>query len=185
MSVEEEHAEHEWVGVKEVVKNGMWEREGGSMWRRSEKVRRECVEGGRERVGCVGEGRRVWGVWRGKRKRVGCVGEGRRETEKSLTCIAGPIHRATSVINGVTYPPWNDADLSELRTVSALPQDYKDPAGLVPLANKQKAQLGAWMRPHEICDHPKMVHLISSLTIKQVCSLIPHGLRVGERMTSA
>ena len=124
-------------------------------------------------------------MWKGKRKRVGCVGEGRRETEKSLTCIAGPIHRATSVINGVTYPPWNDADLSELRTVSALPQDYKDPAGLVPLANKQKAQFGAWMRPHEICDHPKMVHLISSLTIKQVCSLIPHGLRVGERMTSA
>ena len=124
-------------------------------------------------------------MWRGKRKRVGCVGEGRRETEKSLTCVAGPIHRATSVINDVTYPPWDDADLSELRTVSALPQDYKDPAGLVSLANKQKAQFGAWMRPHEICDHPKMVHLISSLTIKQVCSLIPHGLRVGERMTSA
>ena len=97
--------------------------------------------------------------------------EGSREVEKCLTCITGPIHRATSVINGVTYPPWNDADLSELRTVSALPQDYKDPAGLIPLASKQKAQLGAWMRPHQICDHPKMVHLISSLTIKQVCSL--------------
>ena len=100
--------------------------------------------------------------------------------EKSLTCIAGPIHRATSVINGVTYPPWNDADLSELRTVSALPQDYKDPAGLISLASKQKAQFGAWMRPHQICDHPKMVHLISSLTIKQVCS---QGLRVGEEMS--
>ena len=119
-----------------------------------------------------------------EKESVGCVGEGRRETEKSLTCIAGPIHRATSVINGVTYPPWDDADLSELRTVSALPQDYKDPAGLVSLANKQKAQFGAWMRPHEICDHPKMVHLISSLTIKQVYTLIPHGLRVGRSVPS-
>ena len=41
---------------REVVKNGVWEREGGRVWRRSEKVRRECVEGGE------GE-EREWGVW--------------------------------------------------------------------------------------------------------------------------
>jgi len=81
-------------------------------------------------------------------------------------------HRATSVINGVTYLPWSDADLSELRIVSSLPQDYKDPVGLIPLATKQKAQLGGWMRPHDICDNPKMVHLISSLTIKQVICIL-------------
>ena len=77
-------------------------------------------------------------------------------------------HRATSEINGVTYPPWNIADLSEFRSVSAPSEDYEDPVGLISLSNEQIAQLGEWMRPHEICDHPKMVHLISSLTIKQV-----------------
>jgi len=90
---------------------------------------------------------------------------GRRRNNMSDTELK--VLRATSVINGVTYLPWSDADLSELRIVSSLPQDYKDPVGLIPLATKQKAQLGGWMRPHDICDNPKMVHLISSLTIKQ------------------
>ena len=90
--------------------------------------------------------------------------------------------RATSEINGVTYPPWNNADLSEFRSVSALSEDYEDPVGVISLSSEQKTRLGAWLRPHEICDHPKMIHLISSLTIKQVghciiCSsltLCPH-----------
>lgn len=86
----------------------------------------------------------------------------------------GPIflnlitHRATSEINGVTYPPWSNTDLSELRSVSALSEDYEDPMGVISLSSEQKTRLGTWMRPHEICDHPKMIHLISSLTIKQV-----------------
>ena len=91
-----------------------------------------------------------------------------------MSLTNGPIflnlitHRATSEINGVTYPPWNNTDLSELRSVSALSEDYEDPMGVISLSSEQKTRLGAWMRPHEICDHPKMIHLISSLTIKQV-----------------
>ena len=84
------------------------------------------------------------------------------------TFLNSCTHRATSEINGVTYPPWDIADLSEFRSVSAPSEDYEDPVGLISLSSQQNAQLGEWMRPHEICDHPKMVHLISSFTIKQV-----------------
>ena len=85
-------------------------------------------------------------------------------------------HRATSEINGVTYPPWNNDDLSKFRSVSAPSEDYKDPVGLISLSSEQIAHLGEWMRPHEICDHPKMVHLISSrlaIVSLAVASLIP------------
>ena len=46
--------------------------------------------------------------------------------------------------------------------------EYVDPDGLPKLAEKQKARLAGWQRPGEICDNPKMCHLISSLSIKQV-----------------
>ena len=66
------------------------------------------------------------------------------------------------------YIPWSDADLAKLRAVSPIAQDFCDPDGLLPLAAKQKSNFHAWMRPHELCELPKMVHLISSFTIKQV-----------------
>ena len=67
------------------------------------------------------------------------------------------------------YLPWTDADLAALRAVSPIAQDFCDPVGLPALAAKQKSHFHAWMRPHEMCELPKMVHLISSFTIKQVC----------------
>lgn len=78
------------------------------------------------------------------------------------------LFRVNSKINGVVYLPWSDSDLAELRTVSALPMDFIDPDGVPRLAEKQKARLAGWQRPGEICDNPKMCHLISSLSIKQV-----------------
>ena len=76
--------------------------------------------------------------------------------------------RATSTINGITYLPWSDSDLSELRKITPLPQDFEDPKGLPQLSMKQKSNFMGWMRPYDICDNPEMVHLISSFSIKQV-----------------
>ena len=84
------------------------------------------------------------------------------------TCIYTFVYRATSRINNVVYFPWNEADLAALRAISPIAQDFCDPVGLPPLAAKQKSHFQAWMRPHELCELPKMVHLISSFTIKQV-----------------
>ena len=80
--------------------------------------------------------------------------------------------RATSRINRCVYPPWSDADLAVLRAVSPIAQDFCDPDGLPGLAAKQKSHFQGWMRPHELCDLPKMVHLISSFSIKQVDSTL-------------
>ena len=89
-------------------------------------------------------------------------------------CTAISITRATSSINGVTYLPWSDADLAELRKISPLAQDFEDPNGLLRLSDKQRAQFSSWMRPYDISDSPKMISLISSFSIKQVskCYLI-------------
>lgn len=75
--------------------------------------------------------------------------------------------RASSVINGITYLPWNDADLSELRVVSPIASNFNDPNGLPLLSTKQRDSFECWMRPEDICQLPTMVHLISSFTIKQ------------------
>lgn len=76
--------------------------------------------------------------------------------------------RATSRINGVTYLPWSDADLADLKGINRLSQDFEDPCGLIRLSDKQRARLKGWVRPSDICENPQMVYLISSLTIKQV-----------------
>lgn len=77
-------------------------------------------------------------------------------------------HRATSTINGITYLPWSDSDLAELRKVTPLPQEFEDPNGLPQLSSKQRSSILNWMRPYDICDNPRMAHLISSFSIKQV-----------------
>ena len=69
----------------------------------------------------------------------------------------------------MTYLPWSDADLAELRKISAIAQDFEDPNGLLRLSDKQKAHFGGWHRPYDLSDSPKMIHLISSFSIKQVC----------------
>ena len=76
--------------------------------------------------------------------------------------------RQNSKINDIVFLPWNDLDVAELRIVSPIPMEFKDPAGLPALAEKQKARLKGWMRPTELCEDPRMVYLISSFTIKQV-----------------
>jgi hypothetical protein len=77
-------------------------------------------------------------------------------------------YRATSTINGVVYLPWSDADLAELRKVSAISQDFEDPTGLLKLSEKQKRHFQDWQRPFDLSESPKMIHLISSFSIKQV-----------------
>jgi hypothetical protein len=83
-----------------------------------------------------------------------------------LICIM--LHRATSTVNRITYLPWSDSDLAELRKVTPLPQEFEDPNGLPQLSTKQRSSILNWMRPYDICDNPRMVHLISSFSIKQV-----------------
>ena len=78
------------------------------------------------------------------------------------------LYRATSTINRITFVPWSDSDLAELRKVTPLPQEFEDPNGLPQLSSKQKSNFMGWMRPYDICDNPRMVHLISSFSIKQV-----------------
>lgn len=82
------------------------------------------------------------------------------------------LHRATSTINRITYLPWSDSDLAELRKVTPLPQEFEDPDGLPQLSTKQRSSIMNWMRPYDICDNPRMVHLISSFSIKQVSSIL-------------
>lgn len=84
-------------------------------------------------------------------------------------------NRATSNINGTIYFPWSDSDLAELRKISPIAQDFEDPSGLLRLSDKQRAHFSGWLRPFDISDSPKMIHLISSLSIKQVCTYI-HSL---------
>ena len=83
------------------------------------------------------------------------------------------LHRATSAINRITYLPWSDSDLAELRKVTPLPQEFEDPNGLPQLSTKQRSNILNWMRPYDICDNPRMVHLISSFSIKQVSIVNP------------
>ena len=83
------------------------------------------------------------------------------------------LHRATSTINRITYLPWSDSDLAELRKVTPLPQEFEDPNGLPQLSTKQRSNILNWMRPYDICDNPRMVHLISSFSIKQVSKSNP------------
>ena len=78
------------------------------------------------------------------------------------------FHSATSSINGVIYFPWTDSDLTELRRISTLAQDFDDPDGLLRLSDKQRTHFSNWLRPFDISDSPKMIHLISSFSIKQV-----------------
>ncbi len=83
-------------------------------------------------------------------------------------CVYVCVFRATSSINGVLYLPWSEMDLIELRRVSPIAQDFEDPGGLIRLSDKQKGQFSGWLRPHDICESPQMINLISSLSIKQV-----------------
>lgn len=73
-----------------------------------------------------------------------------------------------SSINGVTYLPWVDSDLAELRKISPIAQDFEDPNGVLRLSDKQKPHFSGWLRPFDISDSPRMIHLISSFSIKQV-----------------
>jgi len=90
----------------------------------------------------------------------------------TLPVITMSVFRATSSINGVVYLPWSELDLIELRRISPIAQDFEDPAGLIRLSDKQKSSFSGWLRPHDICDSPKMINLISSLSIKQVRALV-------------
>ena len=90
----------------------------------------------------------------------------------SLYCVHIYTCSATSNINGVTYFPWVDSDLAELRKISAVAQDFDDPNGLLKLSDKQRPHFHSWFRPFDLSDSPRMIHLISSFSIKQVMFLV-------------
>lgn len=62
--------------------------------------------------------------------------------------------------------------MAELRKITRLPQEFEDPCGLPKLSEKQRSSIMGWMRPYDICDNPKMIHLISSFSIKQASACI-------------
>lgn len=52
----------------------------------------------------------------------------------------------------------------------------RDPDGTLTLSNQQKAKFGAWKRPSQIMNCPKMIAMISSSTIRQVINSLLVGL---------
>ena len=81
---------------------------------------------------------------------------------------------SSHIASGV-FLPWSD---EEARTYNYSPdQPWKDPAGLLPLSDKQKAKFHKWARPSEIVTMGKsksgrkitMINTITPYTIKQYC----------------
>ncbi|RUP49175.1 hypothetical protein BC936DRAFT_143130 [Jimgerdemannia flammicorona] len=70
----------------------------------------------------------------------------------------------TSKVNGRLYLPWDELDLKEK---FSSPEPFMDLDGALPLSDKQKSKFGAWKRPSQIMNNPKMIHQISSSNIVQ------------------
>jgi hypothetical protein len=79
------------------------------------------------------------------------------------------VLKTTSRINTRTYVPFDrESDMGEQ---FAYPIPFTDKDGLLPLSEKQRKRLKAWMRPDEFISNntePKVIDRIDSGTIKQV-----------------
>ncbi|KAL0482137.1 hypothetical protein AKO1_013358 [Acrasis kona] len=75
------------------------------------------------------------------------------------------VLKSTSVINGITYMPWDDSD------GIIPPSDYLycDPHNLLPLSQEQKMYFSCWKRPSQINTDspPVMINIISAYSITQ------------------
>jgi len=85
-------------------------------------------------------------------------------TGSKLTPHEIEVLKQSSVINGRTFLPWLDVDLSER---FSYPEMFTDPDGLLALSAKQIQKLGGWKRPSQLMAAPRMVYLISSTSIIQ------------------
>ncbi|CAG8543257.1 14186_t:CDS:10 [Ambispora leptoticha] len=85
-------------------------------------------------------------------------------SDNKLTATEVDVLFKTSHINGKIYYPWLEIDLQEQFTYSEL---FRDPDGTVNLSDKQKDNFGAWVRPSQITDNPRMIAMISSTSIIQ------------------
>ncbi|CAG8651328.1 11487_t:CDS:2, partial [Scutellospora calospora] len=74
------------------------------------------------------------------------------------------ILKHTSFINERRFLPWLETDLNEEFKYE---KPFVDLDGPLSLSIKQKENFGAWRRPHQIMENPKMIVRISSSTIKQ------------------
>ncbi|PAA76568.1 hypothetical protein BOX15_Mlig016351g2 [Macrostomum lignano] len=83
------------------------------------------------------------------------------------------VLRATSRINGRNYLPFMASDAREQ---FAYPQPFTDSEGLLPLSAKQQRSLSRWARPDQLAPEPKMILLVSPMSITQTivsdCSFV-------------
>lgn len=83
------------------------------------------------------------------------------------------VLRFTSFINRREYVPFLVVDLKEQ---FAYPLPYSDKDGKLILSPKQIKSFKKWVRPDEICPHPKMIEVIDCYSIKQTvvsdCSFV-------------
>ena len=78
----------------------------------------------------------------------------------------------SSTINGRMYYPWLEGEAARERFSFAAP--WSDPDGLVALNPEQKQHFKGWARPSEVMrGEPKMIYLVSALTITQVLPPLP------------
>ncbi|CAG8478382.1 9192_t:CDS:10 [Ambispora gerdemannii] len=85
-------------------------------------------------------------------------------SDSKLTATEQEILFKTSHINGKIYYPWLETDLQEQFTYN---KPFLDPEGTMKLSDKQQANFGAWRRPSELTETPKMIAMISSKNIIQ------------------
>ena len=85
----------------------------------------------------------------------------------------------SSTISGVLFYPWlGDGQRERFHFA----QGWEDPDGLLPLSEQQRKHFGRWARPSQFMRaEPKMIYLVSSLSITQVitsdCLLIASDWR--------
>ena len=84
------------------------------------------------------------------------------------------VLKVTSTVNGREYLPFIQSDL--IREKFAFPVAWSDPGGKLSLSPKQRQRLRSWCRPDEFIPSPKMIVLVSELSVKQTvvsdCSFV-------------
>ncbi|EDV27259.1 uncharacterized protein TRIADDRAFT_37459 [Trichoplax adhaerens] len=95
-------------------------------------------------------------------------------TTKKLGSKEIDVLKKTSYINNKVYPPWLDGE--ELHDRFAYPVTFIDKDGALALSPKQKAKFRKWVRPYDLSQDPKIIHVISSFSIRQTivsdCSFV-------------
>jgi calpain-7 len=98
----------------------------------------------------------------------------KEQNENGLSKTERIVLSSTSSINKRVYVPF--IEQCDLKEQFFLPIPYSDKDGLLPLSEKQRKSLKAWMRPDEFISEPTIIEKIDSGTIKQTvitdCSFV-------------